>query len=140
MMLYSVIIRGGKVFDCAGNPWRLADIGLQGDTIAYIGDLSNARAEQVIDASGLAVAPGFIDIHSHADIPLMIDGGGQSHIQQGVTTNVIGNCGGSAAPVSDAMTKGDRSRLLAQVGVDWRTMREYLALLEHRAGGRYGLC
>ena len=132
MMLYSVIIRGGKVFDGAGNPWRLADIGLQGDTIAYIGDLSNARAEQVIDASGLAVAPGFIDIHSHADIPLMIDGGGQSHIQQGVTTNVIGNCGGSAAPVSDAMTKGDRSRLLAQVGVDWRTMREYLALLEQR--------
>lgn len=132
IVLYSVIIRGGKVYDGAGNPWRLADIGLQGDTITCIGDLSCAKAERVIDASGMAVAPGFIDIHTHSDIPLMIDGGGQSHIQQGVTTNVIGNCGVGAAPISEEMAKGDSARIFEQLGVEWRSMQEYLALLEER--------
>lgn len=131
-MLYSVIIRGGKVFDGAGNPWQSADIGLQGDTIVHIGDLSGAQAEKVIDAQGMAVAPGFIDIHTHSDIPLLLDGGGQSHIQQGVTTNVIGNCGTSAAPISDQMAQGDSSRIFVQIGAEWRSMQDYLTLLEKR--------
>lgn len=132
IVLYSVIIRGGKVFDGAGNPWRMADIGIQGDTITHIGDLSHAKAEKEIDAKGMAVAPGFIDIHTHSDIPLMIDGGGQSHIQQGVTTNVIGNCGTGSAPLSETMAKGDFSRTFAQIGSEWRSMQEYMTLLEER--------
>lgn len=132
-MLYSVIIRGGRVYDGAGNPWQLADIGIQGDTITHIGDLSRAKAEKEIDASGLAVAPGFIDIHTHSDIPLMINGSGQSHIQQGVTTNVIGNCGVGAAPLSNEMaTNVTNARLFKQLGSEWRTMGEYLSLLEQR--------
>ncbi len=132
-MLYSVIIRGGKVYDGAGNPWQLADIGLQGDTITHIGDLSNAKAEKEIDARGMAVAPGFIDIHTHSDIPLMVDGGGQSHIQQGVTTNVIGNCGVGAAPLSDEMAANPtNASLFKQLGVEWRSMGEYLSQLEKR--------
>lgn len=131
-MLYSTIIRGGRVFDGAGNPWRRVDIGLQGDTIAYIGDLAGVRAERVIDADGLAVAPGFIDIHTHSDTPLLVDGSGQSHLQQGVTTNVVGNCGVSAAPISRDMAQGDASRLFARVGAEWRSMHDYLALLEER--------
>ncbi len=131
-VLYSMIVRGGKVYDGAGNPWQLADIGIQGDTITYIGDLKNAKAEKEIDASGLAVAPGFIDIHTHSDIPLMVNGSGQSHIQQGVTTNVIGNCGVGAAPLSDEMAAGANARLFKQLGLEWRSMADYLSILEKR--------
>ncbi len=133
--MYSLIIRGGKVYDGSGNSWRYADIGIQGDTIAKIGNLQGERAERIIDAGGMAVSPGFIDIHTHSDVPLLVEGRGQSHIQQGVTTNVIGNCGSGIAPITDEMMQqADAAPLLSKLGIDtsWRTMREYLALLEQR--------
>lgn len=130
-MQYSLIVRGGMVYDGAGNPWQKADVGIQNDIIAYIGDLSTAEAEHEINACGLAVAPGFIDIHTHSDLPLLRNGQGQSHIQQGVTTNIIGNCGGGAAPLTDAMARGERESLFDEIG-QWRSMAEYLSLLEKR--------
>lgn len=133
--MYSVIIKGGKVYDGTGNAWRKADVGIVGDTIVQIGDLSGATAERVIDATELAVAPGFIDIHTHSDLPLLLDGRGQSHIQQGVTTNVIGNCGSSIAPTTDEIISqlGAAEQLKALgIGLDWRSMGDYLRLLESR--------
>lgn len=136
--MYSVLIRGGKVFDGAGNPWRRADVAISGDRIVAIGALSGARAERVIDATDMAVTPGFIDIHTHSDIPLLLDGRGQSHVQQGVTTNVIGNCGSGIAPVTEEILTGsDAAAELSECGIDlkWRTMGEYLDLLTERGVG-----
>ncbi|MGI6357215.1 MAG: N-acyl-D-amino-acid deacylase family protein [Bacillota bacterium] len=133
--MYSVIIRGGKVFDGTGNPWRHADVGIQGDRIVAIGDLSAAKAEREIDARGMAVSPGFIDIHTHSDLPLLLDGRGQSHVQQGVTTNVIGNCGSGIAPTTEEILSGsDIAAALRESGIEpkWRTMGEYLDLLAER--------
>lgn len=133
--MYSVIIRGGKVFDGAGNPWRHVDVGIQGDRITAIGDLSSAKAEREIDARGMAVTPGFIDIHTHSDTPLLLDGGGQSHVQQGVTTNVIGNCGSGIAPTTEELFgRTDIAAELQRCGIDskMRTMGDYLKLLAER--------
>jgi N-acyl-D-amino-acid deacylase len=133
--LYSVIIRKARVFDGTGNPWYVADIGLHGDAIAAIGDLSGSSAALEVDARDLAAAPGFIDIHTHSDIALLIEGEGHAHIRQGVTTNVIGNCGSSAAPVSDEAAEHLRKEATTEhpdVPWDWRSLGEYLAILEKR--------
>ena len=87
---FDVLIRGGRVVDGTGNPWFFADIGIRNDRIEAVGRLSNARAARVIDASGMAVAPGFIDLHTHSDIPLLADGTAQSKVRQGVTLDVLG--------------------------------------------------
>jgi N-acyl-D-aspartate/D-glutamate deacylase len=93
---FDILIRGAKIVDGTGNPWFYGDIGIKGDTIESIGDLSEGTASKIINAKGLVVAPGFIDMHNHADYTL-----GQSssninlnYLTQGVTTVVTGNCGG----------------------------------------------
>src|SRR5204863_7378852 len=84
---YDVIIRNGKIVDGSGNPWFYGDVALQGDRIAAIGQVAG-EGRRVIDAAGLVVAPGFIDMHSHSDWVLFEDGNAQSKIRQGVTTEV----------------------------------------------------
>jgi N-acyl-D-amino-acid deacylase len=129
----SLIIENGLIVDGSGNPWYLADVGVQGDRIACIGDLKHMKAQRRIDAQGQVVAPGFIDIHTHSDLPLVVDGRAESHIRQGVTTSVTGNCGTSAAPATE-----DTLGLMEGMGVGgaqgmnlaWRTPGEYLKLLE----------
>jgi N-acyl-D-amino-acid deacylase len=133
--MYSVLIRNGRIIDGAGNPWFHGDIALQGDTISAIGQLGGAAAGLVVDAGGLAVAPGFIDIHTHSDGPLLVEGNGQSHIRQGVTTNVIGNCGTSLAPVTDRAVEYLKPQRVAEdpdMVWDWRTLGEFLARLERQ--------
>lgn len=95
---FDVLIRNGLVVDGSGREGFVADVGLRGDRIARIGDLSDSTAGRVIDASGLVVAPGFIDIHNHSDFTLLAEPGCESMIHQGVTTMVLGE-GGSAGPV-----------------------------------------
>lgn len=133
--MFSWVVRSAKIVDGSGNPWYRADVGVDGERIAAIGDLGRARADQVLDGAGLVVAPGFIDIHTHSDLPLLIDGEGQAHIQQGVTTNVLGNCGGSTAPVTDESVEA-MSRQLAEIDEstcwDWRSMGQYLDRLERQ--------
>jgi len=129
---FDVIIRNGMIIDGSGNPWYTADIGVSYDSIAAVGNLTDARARLELDATGLAVAPGFIDIHTHSDLPLLVDGLAQAHVRQGVTTNVVGNCGSSLAPVSDTAAKRLGAQRLAEYDIewDWKSLAEYLAKLE----------
>jgi N-acyl-D-aspartate/D-glutamate deacylase len=94
---FDLVVKGGRIVDGTGNPSYLADVGIRGGRIVSIGKLTDAKAARTIDATGLVVAPGFVDMHNHSDDSLLVDGDGQSMIRQGVTTVVLGE-GGSAAP------------------------------------------
>jgi N-acyl-D-aspartate/D-glutamate deacylase len=94
---YDLVIRGGKVIDGTGNPWTAADVAVRGDRIAMVGRVPPGSGVCEIDAAGLVVAPGFIDMHSHSDWVLLEDGHAQSKIRQGVTTEVLGE-GWSGGP------------------------------------------
>jgi N-acyl-D-amino-acid deacylase len=96
--LFDLIIRNGRLVDGTGAVERAADVGVRGDRIAALGDLSAAAAAREIDASGLVVAPGFIDAHAHSDAYLLLEPDAPSKLAQGVTTEVNGQCGGSAVP------------------------------------------
>jgi N-acyl-D-amino-acid deacylase len=129
---FDVIIRGGTVYDGSGGDPVIADVGVVGDSIAAVGDLSSARAGTVIDASGLAVAPGFINVLSWANESLIHDGRSQSDIRQGVTLEVFGE-GSSMGPLNDEMKR----RIVEEQGdirydVEWTTLGEYLEYLERR--------
>ena len=87
---FEVLIRGGQVIDGTGASGVRADVGITGDRIAAVGQLAGQRARRVIDASGLVVAPGFIDLHTHSEMPLVADGTAQSKIRQGVTLDITG--------------------------------------------------
>jgi N-acyl-D-amino-acid deacylase len=125
--MFDRIIAGGLVLDGTGATGFIADIGVAGDRITAIGDLSKAIAAERINASGLTVAPGFIDLHTHSDFTLLADGRADSQICQGVTTEVIGQCGHSCAPLR--VGAGDYPFIgYANVGVDinWTSFGEYL--------------
>ena len=130
---FDLVIRNGRVLDGTGNPWHYADVGVKGDTITRIGRIKG-KAETMIDASGHIVAPGFIDIHSHSDFPILIDPMAQSKIRQGVTTEIIGQCGNSAAPMYKAVREYREvyysSRVPEGFDYDWTTMKSYLDRLD----------
>ena len=126
---YDLVIAGGTVFDGSGRPGVRADIGIIGDRIAKLGNIDPSRAGSVIDASGKAVAPGFINMLSWADESLMIDGRGMSDLRQGVTLEVFGE-GTSMGPLTPAM-KAERIKRQADFKYDipWTTLGEYLDFL-----------
>jgi N-acyl-D-amino-acid deacylase len=132
---YDVIIRQGTVYDGTGAEGKVTDIGINADTIAVIGDLSKAVGKKEIDAKGLAVAPGFINMLSWAVESLIIDGNSQSDIRQGVTLEVFGE-GGSMGPINEEMRKGmlDDMRRNPDYSydIDWTTLDEYLQSLVKR--------
>ncbi|MCS7373634.1 MAG: D-aminoacylase [archaeon GB-1845-036] len=135
-MEYDVIILNGKIYDGTGNPWFYADIGILNGKIETIGKLKNSNGKYIIDALGLAVSPGFIDIHSHSDFTLLVDPRGLSKIHQGVTTEIVGNCGSSAAPMNDFL-RDYREKYLKPMfngllELDWNRMREYFVKLEEK--------
>jgi N-acyl-D-amino-acid deacylase len=102
---YDLIITNGKIFDGAGNPWFYGDIAIRGDSIAAIGRLSNAKATARIDAAGLAVAPGFIDIHSHGRRGIFAVPTAENYLREGVTTIIEGPDGSSAVPLGPFLQK-----------------------------------
>lgn len=115
-MTFDCILQNGNVLDGSGNAAVRADIGILGNTIAAIGDLSAAPAGRVIDAAGKTVAPGFIDAHRHADTAVFRTGFGEAELRQGLTTIINGNCGLSAAPVFGPHAKATAAYLYPITG------------------------
>src|SRR5436190_14353187 len=129
---FDVIIKGGTVYDGTGAEPKNVDVAVRGDRIAGIGDFKTAKAKTVINATGLAVAPGFINMLSWSNESLIQDGRSQSEIRQGVTTEVMGE-GESMGPVNDRV----RDHLLRTQGdikydIKWSTLAEYLRYLDSR--------
>src|SRR5438876_196447 len=129
---FDVLIRGGTIYDGSGDPPRRADIGIRGDAIAAIGDLSRDSAKVVVSAEKLAVAPGFVNMLSWSNESLLVDGCGQSEIRQGVTTQIMGE-GWSMGPVNAAI----KARMLREqtdikYAIEWSTLHDYLYFLERR--------
>ena len=132
-MSYDILIKKGKIIDGTGNPWYRADVAIEKGRIVELGrDLG--KADKVIDAKGHIVSPGFIDIHSHSDIPALIDPMAHSKIRQGVTTEVVGQCGNSAAPMYEGLREYretySRSSVPDDFELNWTTMKSYLDLLD----------
>jgi len=118
--MFDILIKNGTVIDGSDSPRARLDVGITGGKITAVDNLAGAEAGHVIDAAGLVVAPGFIDIHSHADYSLLALPTADSKTRQGVTTEVVGNCGISTAPLSPAMQlKGDANSLLGAFGLSW---------------------
>jgi len=129
---FDVIIRGGTVYDGTGAAPRQADVAICGDRIAAIGDLNTARARTIVDAKGLAVAPGFINMLSWSTESLIQDGRSQSEIRQGVTTEIMGE-GESMGPVNDRVREHMlRAQTDIKYDIKWNTLAEYLQYLEKR--------
>ena len=134
MTAFDLLLRGGTVVDGTGSPGRRADVGVLGDRILAIDDLSVVDVggvARVIDARRLVVAPGFIDPHGHSDGALFVDGALASHLRQGYTTQLSGNCGDSLAPITDAGRELVELTLRQnQVVARWRTFGEYLEAVD----------
>jgi N-acyl-D-amino-acid deacylase len=129
---YSVIIKNGIVYDGNGGEPYFADIGINGDTIAFIGDLKAAEADSIVDASGKAVAPGFINMLSWATESLIEDGSSQGDIRQGVTLEVMGE-GMSMGPLTPQLkTLMEKDQGDIRFPVSWNTLGEYLQFLEKK--------
>lgn len=122
-------ITGGQVLDGTGAPPVRADVGVAGDRIADVGNLSAAEARTSIDAAGRWILPGFIDVHSHSDSYLLIEPSARSKLYQGVTTEIVGNCGASAAPRIGGYPMPSDWREKKYPG-EWRTVAEYRRLLD----------
>lgn len=131
-MAYDIIIKNGKIIDGAGNPWYLGEIGVENGKITKIAPKIKDDAKKVIDANGLIVCPGFIDIHSHTDYFLPVGRGQESTLYQGVTTAVVGMCGDGMAPIPEGKEEEFRKRIgiidpaLAQLEYPYHTYAEYL--------------
>jgi N-acyl-D-amino-acid deacylase len=132
--VFDILIVNGTILDGSGEPGFKADVGITGDRIAAVGRLRHRPAARTVDAAGLYVTPGFMDIHTHSDESVVLNPFMESKIRQGVTLEVGGNCGESPAPLLGEAVPAAR-KVLARYGyeLDWATMDEYLRRVE--AGG-----
>ena len=129
---YDVILRGGTIYDGSGGKPYAGDVAVNGDRIVRVGNLGQAKAKSEVDAHGLAVAPGFVNMLSWATDTLIADGRGQSDVRQGVTLEVMGE-GWSMGPLNDAMKKeGVEQQGDIKYDITWTTLGEYLESLEKR--------
>ena len=127
---FDLVVRGGSVLDGNGTPAVRADVGIAGDRITAVGDLSGAEAGTMIDASGLVVAPGFIDVQGQSGTTILADGNAESHVRQGITTEIIGE-GGSPAFWTKETIEGDSLQPFGIV-YDWTGFEGYFNKLRER--------
>ena len=128
-----LLIRGGTVIDGTGKAPLSADVAIKDGRIAYVEPRWPGTADRVLEAAGLWVAPGFIDIHSHSDFTLLADPRAMSSIAQGVTLEVVGNCGHGCAPLTDPTTaRMNVYGYAADYPIDWRSVGQYLERLQER--------
>lgn len=129
---YDTIIRNGYIIDGTGQPAKKGDIGIRGDSIAFIGELTDAKGVKEIDAKGMAVSPGFIDMQSWSVNTLIQDGRSLGAIKQGVTLEVFGE-GSSGGPLTDSMKKTEeKDQGDIKYKVEWTTLKDYLQYLEKK--------
>jgi N-acyl-D-amino-acid deacylase len=135
MTIHDLVVAGGRIVDGCGNPWYRGDVAVRGDRVAAIGAPGTLRGRRVIDAGDRYVTPGFIDPHTHSDLTILLHPRAETAVRQGVTTHVTGNCGMSAAPLTERY-RADAVHNWAHyawgleaVTWDWRTFGQYLAVL-----------
>jgi N-acyl-D-amino-acid deacylase len=133
--VYDLVLANGRILDGCGNPWFWGDLAVQGGRIADIAPAGTLHGKKTIDIAGRFVSPGFIDIHTHSDLSVMVNRRAESAVRQGATTHVIGNCGSSPAPVDDAHLAEMRAEWGSisdqpEVSWKWRTFNEYLDALQ----------
>jgi len=131
---FDLAIKNGRIVDGTGNPWFKANIGVKDGVVAEITRSEDIKADRVIDAKGLVLAPGFIDIHSHTDFSILTNNRARNRIMQGITTDVVGNCGQSAYAFTREI-RGKVSDWLSmiagrEVEVDWHTLTQWRRKLE----------
>src|ERR1041384_3921419 len=132
---YDIIIRNGHIIDGTGSPWYSGDIGIRKGHIAALGFLGAAQAKRTIDAQGMVVAPGFIDMLGQSEVTILVNPHLPSKIFQGITTEVTGE-GSSIAPLNDAIVSSDSVGYAHyHIDADWRTLGEYFARLEKQGMG-----
>ena len=132
---FDVVIVHGHIVDGTGSPWYSGDVGIRGGRIAAIGNLASTARKQTIDAKGMVVAPGFIDMLGQSEMTMLVDPRLPSKIYQGITTEITGE-GGSAAPVNAAMVAADRASYEhLKITPDWTDLRGYFARLERQGMG-----
>src|SRR6201984_1496035 len=132
---FDLIIIHGYIIEGTGSPWYSGDVGIRDGKIAAMGNLSGAQAKRTIDAHGLVVAPGFIDMLGQSEATILVDPRLPSKIYQGITTEITGE-GGSAAPLNDSIIQSDQPTYAHyHITPDWRTLRQYFARLEKQGMG-----
>ncbi|GEM_PF-33800 len=135
MTAFDLVLANGRVLDGCGNPWFWGDVAIQGGRIAQVAPADTLRGRETIDVGGRFVAPGFIDVHTHSDLSILVNRRAESAVRQGATTHIIGNCGMSPAPVDEGHLAEMRNfwgRISEQPEVtwEWRTFGQYLQTLE----------
>ncbi len=127
---YDLIIMNGRIVDGSGNPWFYGNVAINGDRIVKVGHVAFSRARRRIDARGMIVAPGFIDMLGQSEVSLLVDPRAESKIYQGITTEITGE-GGSIAPLTDyILQEMEPSLKHFNLQVDWRTLDEYFKRIE----------
>ena len=136
MNTYETVLANGRILDGCGNPWYWGDLAIENGRIAQIAPPGTLLGRQVLDVAGRYLSPGFIDIHTHSDLTIMINRRAESAIRQGATTHVIGNCGMSPAPLIETHLNEMKSQWgpiseQPEISWSWRTFSEYLDALQH---------
>jgi N-acyl-D-aspartate/D-glutamate deacylase len=129
--MFDLFIKGGTIIDGSGQTGYRADIGINAGRITAIGNIGDSESHQTIDATGLYVVPGFIDIHTHSDFTHLVDPRAESQIRQGVTTEVIGQCGTSLAPCTDESRKAMFQKIGAPDMGSWNSYADLLKVMDN---------
>ena len=132
-MFFDFVVKGGRVIDGTGNSWYRADIGIRDGRIARVSRTPLGEADGLVDAEGLVVCPGFVNLHSHSDSTILAHNGAENCLSMGLVTELTGSCGSSAAPITEEQRGSLESWGLLEVDVDWLTLAEWRDRVE--AGG-----